>query len=78
MLSISSILEVVHECIEVPPDKKYISLPLIIKLLIALINNRNFVDQQGTKTHLLQVISPELDCFRDFRGYRQSSECLSD
>lgn len=78
MLSISSILEVVYECIEVPPDKEHISLPLIIQLLIALINNRNFVDQQGTKTHLLQVISPELDCFRYFRRYRQSSECLSD
>jgi hypothetical protein len=78
MLSISSILEVVHECIEVSPDKEHISLPLIIQLLIALINNRNFVDQQGTKTHLLQVISSELDCFRYFRRYRQSSECLSD
>ena len=78
MFLIFSIFQVVQESIEGLSDKEQISFPLIIQLFIALIYNRHFVDQQCTQTHLLQVISSELDCFCYFRSYRQSSECLSD
>lgn len=78
MHSISSIFQVVQQTIEKLSDQEQIGFPLIIKLFIALINNRHLVDQQCTQTHLLQVISSELDCFCYFRSYSQSSESLSD